>query len=125
MNAAARLVEIQARVDNATDGPWSYHWLTQEVHGMSATLHSHAGPADTVWTTSLLPEIGSTREAKDAEFIAHARTDVPALVAALQAVLAQCDRHESIGASTDYEVGRKYVADCVRRAVENALGVAS
>jgi hypothetical protein len=112
--AADSLAEIEARANAATDGPWTFqHWGGQNQNGDFAESILFDS-----WGESLaeaLPDV-------DGEFIAHARTDVPALVAALQAVLAQCDRHESIGAFTDYEVGRKYVAGCVRRAIENAIG---
>lgn len=117
MSAADRLTEIQARADNATDGPWEA--IAEGDHESRVV----AAGDDMALCLDCHTQAGV--EPSDAEFISHARTDVPRLVAALQAVLAQCDRHESIGSFTDYEVGRKYVAGCVRRAVENALGVAS
>lgn len=83
-----RLDEIEARADAATPGPWeadvtevSQHWsrpepwatvVSSEVHCMA---YCYGGSGR-----------GIERET-DAEFIAHARTDVPALVAALRAVL--------------------------------------
>lgn len=66
MTLADRLAEIQARADNATDGPW-------EPDGQDSW--TPAGRSDFHLSIS------------DAEFIAHARTDVPALIAALCAAL--------------------------------------
>lgn len=67
--------EIKKRADEATPGPWS-----TERHG--APL-----PGDSWWTvihhTGQVSRILSTRPC-DAEFIAHSRTDVPKLVAALK-----------------------------------------
>ena len=75
MTAADRLDEIQARADAATDGPWEGdygHFGTGIVAGRVRT-----GPN----------VIGSMWRPSDGTFTAHARTDVPRLVAALRAVL--------------------------------------
>ena len=72
-----RLDEIEARTNAATDGPWT--WATHSTaDGDEWGVFS---PAD--WA------LATNRDGWgcDAEFIAHARTDVPALVAALRAVL--------------------------------------
>lgn len=90
-----RLDEIQARADSATVGPWeaghrsSLDWLSQSpaIDNDGHEPGSAVGPADAVdplWG-SLWPSRNATA---DAEFIAHARTDLPALVAALRAALA-------------------------------------
>lgn len=127
MNAADSLAEIQGRANAATDGPWAA-WLDQDGadHMQGLLMVGNAAaviPEGESWIEGVdVNPIAHTYCEEDRQFIAAARSDVPALVAALQAVLAQCDRHESIGAFTDYEVGRKYVAGCVRRAIENAIG---
>lgn len=79
----ARLDEIKARADAATEGPWSVH--RSERTGTYVTRPDLLGIARE-W--SLVWQDG------DAEFIAHARTDVPWLIeyarqrdAALTAVL--------------------------------------
>lgn len=65
------LDDIRARVEAATPGPWK---LTDEAH---AYYLGSAGYAQVGWL--------------DALFIAHARTDIPALLAAVDAVLALAD----------------------------------
>lgn len=57
------LAEIQQRADAATPGPWERHYLVPALTGDGPTSVANA------------------------EFIAHARHDVPKLVAALTAVL--------------------------------------
>lgn len=63
-----RLDEIEARANAATEGPW-------EAHGSLIT--SLTGPGGEVAEAS----------GQDTEFIAHSRTDVPDMAAALRAVL--------------------------------------
>ena len=84
-----RLNEIKARAEAATPGPWeadgtgevSQHWSRpkpwETVVGTDVACMSYCygGSAK-----------GVERD-EDAEFIAHARTDVPALLDALQSVL--------------------------------------
>ena len=94
MSAQDRLDEIQGRADEATAGPWvaghrsSLDWLSQSpaIDNDGHEPGSAIGPADAadpLWG-SLWPSRNATA---DAEFIASARTDVPALVAALREVL--------------------------------------
>ena len=138
MSAVDRLDEIQARADAATDGPWEARhrvgldWLSQSPHvdndghepGSSVGL---ADAVDPLWG-SLWP---SRNANADADFIAHARTDVPRLVAALRSVL---NVHEPVGAlhtPTGKQV--QVCSECERdgdwrvwpcltvRAIENAL----
>lgn len=77
-----RLDEIEARANAATEGPWE--WDPQD---------GWLGTEDEVtvgWKWGTLTQEG------DGQFIAHARTDVPALVAALRAVI---DLHRTIRTS--------------------------
>ena len=77
MSAADRLNEIEARANAATEGPWEayrpnpayriYEICSTTPQGLDETLAEVSGY-------------------DDAEFMAHARADVPALVAALRAV---------------------------------------
>ena len=70
-----KLEEIRARAEKATEGPW-------EVEGPSMP-----GPDDSLAVTTdggVVAYVQPTVD--DAEFIAHSRTDVPKLVAALEAV---------------------------------------
>ena len=83
MSAIDRLSEIEARANAATEGPWAVVVedgvilalvLTDEDDGLMFGDNGYDAP--------IVTETG-----EDADFIAHARTDVPALVAALRAVM--------------------------------------
>ena len=70
-----RLAEIEARANAATQGPWEWH----PYMGSGATLAKPNHPfheLNILKTTDDWPPV-----AADAEFIAAARTDVPALLA--------------------------------------------
>jgi hypothetical protein len=78
-----RLAEMRGRVEGATDGPWEArttgrsggdHWYVLDGASSIASIHASDG------------EDEDQRE-PDATFIAHARTDLPALLDAVEAVL--------------------------------------
>lgn len=79
MNVTERLDAIEARAAAATEGPWQMDgpWTL----GYTVITSAGAGliDADDAGSVPCLIE-------EDAEFIAHARADVPDLVAALRAV---------------------------------------
>lgn len=127
MTAAEYLDAIEARATAATAGPW--HWGDGDMCHMAGNT---IGPE--------INHVAAYAESPgDAEFIAHARTDVPALVAALRAVLgveqdlarwAEANRsfsedpsappHEWIYHDAYAEAGRQ-----LRVAIEAAIGGAS
>ena len=82
MTAAERLDEIQARANAATEGPWAVRG--DEDYGYEVHGQREASSIPGVWRPT---EVCGPGEERNAEFIAHARADVPALVAALRAVL--------------------------------------
>jgi hypothetical protein len=69
---------IEARAEAATEGPWYEDDIT---FGTGTLVIARFD--DTVVQSSL--PLSHTRTAPNADFIAHARTDVPALVAELRA----------------------------------------
>ena len=77
MTIETRLAEIRARVENATEGPWSVY--RGDRIGTYVTRPDLAGVAR---------EWSLTWSDADAEFIAASRTDLPALLAAVEAVMA-------------------------------------
>lgn len=77
MTAREWLDAAQARADAATKGPWEYAAETEEI------VSPDGGIVEMTWPG---------RNRANATFIAHARTDAPALVAALRAVLDEVDR---------------------------------
>ena len=104
----SRLDDIKARAAAATGGPWRV-----QLDGFDY------GPWDEVYVDNARGQCPCTPcGVPNAEFIAHARTDVPALVAAVEAVLAFHYQHED-----------KCCADCGRawpcytvEAIREALG---
>lgn len=66
-----RLTEIQARIEAATDGPWD-RWAGWDDRDNSV---ASGGREDAPTVADVIPE------KDDADFIAHAREDVPALLA--------------------------------------------
>ena len=66
---------MRARVDAATEGPWISEYSREQ--GTCVIPHDARSTREAVATTHLYDQ------AADAEFIAHARTDVPELLAAL------------------------------------------
>lgn len=123
MTAADRLAQIEARADAATTGPWSH--CLDELRNRTAVhrIGSSEVNADVAFTYR--DRDGRGPGMQDAEFIAHARTDVPRLVAALRAVLDVCDGLEEahrVNPDQAFEFGLEEAAHQVRNAIEAALG---
>ncbi len=74
-----RLDEIKARAEAATEGPWT---------GNNGDGYGAYYVDNPTGRTVARCDYGPYEGSRDAEFIAHARTDVPDLVAAVEAVLA-------------------------------------
>ena len=87
-----RLNEIEARANAATEGPWA-PWKDQDgakhMQGLLMVGNADAViPEGEMWVEDVdINPVAHTYLPEDREFIAHVRTDVPALVAALRAVL--------------------------------------
>ena len=108
MSTLDRLDEIEARASAATEGPWYWEPPSEESFPQSdeSLRSSGAKMPDARWDEVVLSgwgydASGTSASDEDRAFIAAARTDVPALVAALRAVLAL---HE----------GRDLFGDCSR-----------
>ena len=88
---ADQLAAIEARARAATEGPWEI---------VSASLHQPIIYAD---SSGLDIAIMDNRDGvdNDAEFIAHARTDVPALLALVREQQAKLDRVEALADEAD------------------------
>ena len=82
MTALDRLAEIEALANAATEGPWT---------ASGPFIGAVNAPEEDDPIFAEVNGEDDERAELDAEFIAHARTDVPALVAALRAVLAEAD----------------------------------
>jgi hypothetical protein len=109
------LAEIEQRADNATLGPWSagdpYVWKLKSPwmkDGLWVAVHAGDDDLNVANISMDRPLSGEVPAQNDAEFIAHARTDVPRLVAALRAVLDYAERDQT---------STRYI-----RAITDALG---
>ena len=111
-----RLDEIQARADAATEGSWDYY----RPHYMSGYYSITYGSG---------ADVAIEASEADAEFIAAARTDVPALVAALRAVLDVIGPHYATMLRREAKFGRTRSSCCcceqcrAVQAIADALGV--
>ena len=82
MTIDTRLAEIRARAEAATEGPW-----TALGSGVASGDHWHViASGEAVAHISSRDGVNEDQREPDAEFIAHARTDLPALLAAVEAV---------------------------------------
>lgn len=75
--------EIKARCDAATPGPWR-HVKTPEFHSKNCIENCSSDSVVDCWWDRNGEEGGLAIDAEDAEFIVHARTDVPLLLKALE-----------------------------------------
>ena len=84
------LSEIEARAKAATPGPWQYHRTWQDDrHRAMYVMHGYTGRAskhDNPWIADLADDNN-----EDAEFIAHAREDIPALLAEIRRLQAELE----------------------------------
>ena len=99
-----RLNEIEARANAATEGPWAPGRDQDGAPHMNGLLM--VGNADAVipegefWVEDVdINPVAHTYLPEDREFIAHSRTDVPDMAAALRAVL---EVHQDGGESQGY-----------------------
>ena len=114
MTANDRLAEIQARAEKATDGPWR-HSVERERYETAHYVRHGEGEHLAVFTGNY------SGASEDGEFIAHARTDVPALAAALEEALDACAEIRVNNTGTDFRAGGIAAASIIEFAIENAL----
>lgn len=94
MRAEERLTEIEARAAAATEGPWSPHDFGHQGEEEPSSIVVHTGRFDwqAIYDGEDSPAVAwmpgwDSQEDSNARFITAARQDVPALTAALRAVL--------------------------------------
>ena len=95
MSAADHLKNIRERVEAATKGPWTW---TKEQDGWGDCGPNLDGATDEVIGSWGHDANGIFVDPADAEFIAHARTDLPRLLAAVTNVL---ELHKPMGATDE------------------------
>ena len=149
-----RLDKIEARTNAATEGPWEvgdrYHCQAADMcdcapdrgplidtyqHPEWGTMHVHRKD-EPWWNEGVLfrkaggppGEVARDLATEDAEFIAHAREDVPRMVDALRGVLRQADALDELSASpigASYAGALRLGARGIRHAITKALGAES
>lgn len=121
-----RLREIKERAEKATKGPWVWkgHYLMQDC------LNAYGFPEDGPWNTphgTPIADDGSACEeyapvididGPDAHFIAHARTDIPDLLAEVER-LSNGLKAEKIGHNAECEAYMHLLGDFHRLRAEN------
>ena len=119
MSISDRLDKIEARANAATDGPWE---SDRHVRG-----DGHVVIGGGLRRAHLPGDVPG--HAENAEFIAHARADVPWLIeqvrkrdAALRAVLDACSTYEKTQAIYRIEMGQREIIRVVRAEISAALG---
>lgn len=109
------LDQAQARVDAATPGPWS------TTHGPTEHPRVWGPDDDDAEPIALVLGFLEPDDAKaTAELVAHARTDLPAVLTALRAVLTLADQIE---AEAPKPMVGGFLAEQLRDTVAEALGV--
>ena len=95
------LDDIRQRAETATPGPWEMTLSADRKRAL-------------VWDDSE-SIVARSEDDADAEFIAHARADIPRLLGALDAVLALTDEWNTLA------LGDQFYARHIRAAVNDAL----
>jgi hypothetical protein len=123
------LAAIQARTDAATEGDW---WIedsdtTWVLQGVAFRIAGDGAWPEQIVNKQILkaPKSGTPYaeywpDAADAEFIAHARTDIPYLLAALSEARSRIEQLEAENEQLDAELQRRS-----RHAADRNLGLAS
>jgi hypothetical protein len=86
-----QLAEIQARIPVVYEGPWDFEWDDSDTGQPDCWVVSYSSDHPLAGLVAEVPDYG----AELAEFIAHARTDVPALLAEVDRLRAALDAQRS------------------------------
>lgn len=102
-----QLDEIEARANQATEGPWVVTTCRCEHPGLKPSEH---GVLATKTSGMLADFCESLNDENDAEFIATARTDIPQLVAEVRRLRSQTQQLlTDLKAATDTQYSRNLV----------------
>lgn len=86
-----QITEIKTRAENATYGPWKV--------ADNVKIYSHHTPDCRIascWRNDLMNRAQSNEDVSNAVFIAHARTDIPALLRHIETLESQMRATEQI-----------------------------
>ncbi len=107
------LQAIKQRVDAATPGPWTAKARASDGYVDSFLGVEVEGPPDA--------QRGQFSRMEDADFIAHARDDVPALVAEVEQLRAEVDQLQSKLAYKDLDFRIIFAAEAMYRQAWDAI----
>lgn len=114
-----RLDEIEARIADATPGPWRADQCGGGEESFSGSWVCPGGHANGVWSNPaerdvLRDETGLS--SPDAEFIAHSREDMAALLAVVKAVRTKAEGWAALAPDDDWgeDIAQTIVADAGR-----------
>ncbi|MEU3847174.1 hypothetical protein AB0E44_09275 [Micrococcus terreus] len=124
MSIETRLAEIRARAENATEGPWSFQPGGFYTCGEPACCSEDWDNRIRASGTVLLED--HQLIATDAEFIAASRTDVPTLLAAVEAIDRlirpwEASEVEAHSPGAGFHAALQFAAHHVRAAITTAL----
>lgn len=86
--------EIAERASHATQGPWTRKKPERDASG----FYNGVGVAGTAGRQMVYAPLGGSFPSADCDFIAHARTDIPALLATCDALEAERDAERALTA---------------------------
>lgn len=89
------LDEIEARANAASEGPWTVY---ENAEPLDYWTVQDAGGKDVFDDGSACAEYGQTCSIADRDFLVAARTDVPALIARVRELEAECERMKTFAA---------------------------
>lgn len=95
----AQLEAIRKRAEAATEGPWTYVSQTEDKYEMPKLISPEFPIMNFGDCTTFYPMEGTPPDDEDAEFIAHSREDIPAL-------LAEVERLQGIDEIYDEDIGK-------------------
>lgn len=100
-----RLEAIRQRVEKATQGPWNFEgnkWQDGYViySPIKRGFHNNGGE---------VAEVDDSYEPSDAEFIAHAREDVPALLAEVERLRSAIDNAADLLSGGESRLANRYL----------------
>jgi hypothetical protein len=107
------LARIEARAASATPGPWTTEQFLPEDRPYPEATNIAGDRKGVYW------QVATNLWCADAEFIAHAREDVPALIAALRDARAALARVEALCEESIY--ADTILAGLIRAAIKGEL----
>lgn len=113
-----QLEAIRKRVEAATPGPWNWRKLDGEPFEteMPSLVSPEGDVMDFGYCATFYPVQGTPPEDADAEFIAHAREDVPALLAEIEHL-----KEIALDILEDYDEAKRHLISEVSTNGEAAL----